>query len=118
MLTKTPDVLPSFAGLSTAQKETIKFTHCKLEYNMGWLVQAEAPPGALLRTFKKVVSSGKVPSSDIAFYFVHWLADLAGAEPCPLEGCEKFVLMFPQPVLSMFLKSFPHVSELSRKSET
>lgn len=32
---------------------------------------------------------------DVAFYFVHWFADLAGAEASPLTGCEKFVLKFP-----------------------
>ena len=31
----------------------------------------------------------------MAFYFVHWFADLAGAEASPLTGCEKFVLKFP-----------------------
>jgi len=98
-----PEALPSFAGLSQKQRGAIKLAHCKLEYNMGWFVQAEAPPGAVLKTFKRVVSSGRVPSCDIAFYFVHWLADLAGAEPYPLEGCEKLTMKFPLHVFSRLL---------------
>merc|ERR1719487_1431081 len=85
---------------------------------MGWLVQAEAPPGALFKKFKSVTMSGKASEADIAFYFVHWLTDLAGAEPFPLEGCEKFVLKFPLKVLTSFLMSFPIVRQLSEKSET
>ena len=37
--------------------------------------------------------------ADVAFYFVHWLTDLAGAEPSPLGGAEKLVLKFPHAVL-------------------
>lgn len=86
---------------------------------MGWLVQAEAPPGMLFRAFRKVVVDGKASESDIAFYFTHWFCDLAGAEPVPLQGCEKFVLKFPQKVLKNFLDSFPIVWRLSpTKTET
>ena len=46
VLEYSPSVLPSFAALSREQQESIKFTQSKMEYNMGWLVQAEAPPGA------------------------------------------------------------------------
>ena len=52
-----------------------------------------------------------------AFYFVHWLTDLAGAVPTPLEGMEKFVLKFPHPVLASFIASFGVVNELAHKSE-
>ncbi|CAK0871299.1 unnamed protein product, partial [Prorocentrum cordatum] len=93
-----PSVLPSFEMLPRASKQSVKFTQCKMEYNMGWLVQAEAPPGALFQKFKDMIMSGQVSGCDVAFYFVHWLTDLAGAEPCPQEGCEKFVLKFPQKV--------------------
>lgn len=113
-----PSVLPSFAELPRAQKQSVKFTQCKMEYNMGWLVQAEAPPGALFQKFKSVIMSGHASEVDIAFYFIHWLTDLAGAEPCPLEGCEKFVLKFPQKVLTSFLNSFSIVRHLSERSET
>jgi len=118
VLEKSPSLLPSFAGLPKAQKESVKFTQCKMEYNMGWLVQAEAPPGALFRKFRSVVQAGHAAAADIAFYFVHWLTDLAGAEPFPLEGCEKFVLKFPQPVLKSFLDSFPVVRQLDSMTET
>merc|ERR1719482_561638 len=72
-----------------------------MDYNMGWLVQAEAPPGAIFSKFKKVMSSGQT-----------------GAEPFPQEGCEKFVLKFPQKVLSSFLSSFSIVQDLSTLTET
>mmetsp|Transcript_22748 Transcript_22748/g.50277 ORF Transcript_22748/g.50277 Transcript_22748/m.50277 type:complete len:1319 (+) Transcript_22748:219-4175(+) len=113
-----PTALPSFAGLPSDKKAVICFTQCKLEYNMGWLVQAEAPPGALFRAFRKVVLSGQASAHDIAFYFVHWFVDLAGAEPHPLEGCEKFVLKFPRKVLSQFIESFAVVQWLSDSNET
>jgi hypothetical protein len=113
-----PDVLPSFAGLPQKQKDSVAFTQCNMEYNMGWLVQAEAPPGALFRKFKSMIVKGNASASDIAFYFTHWLTDLAGAEPYPLEGCEKFVLKFPQKVLVSFLSSFRFVELLDTKTET
>lgn len=111
-----PSCLPSFDGLLPEQKESVRFTHSKIDYNMGWLVQAEAPPGALFKAFKKVVISGAAKSKDIAFYFVHWFVDLAGAEPYPLEGCEKFVLKFPLKVLQQFLDSFSIVNSLGTGS--
>ena len=49
---------------------------------------------------------------------MHWLTDLAGAVPSPLEGSEKFVLKFPQPVLGSFISSFSVVNELANKTET
>eukprot|EP00928_Gymnodinium_smaydae_P017751 TRINITY_DN16786_c1_g3_i1.p1 TRINITY_DN16786_c1_g3~~TRINITY_DN16786_c1_g3_i1.p1 ORF type:complete len:1262 (+),score=301.23 TRINITY_DN16786_c1_g3_i1:140-3925(+) len=113
-----PEMFPSYAGLPASKQAIIKFTQADIEFNMGWLVQAEAPPGALFRKFKQVMTSGKANPASVAFYFVHWLTDLAGAEPCPLEGCEKFVLKFPMAVLVLFLRSFPQVSELSQKTET
>jgi len=113
-----PNLLPSFAGLPPQQKESVKFTQCQMEYNMGWFVQAEAPPGQLFRKFKSLIRKGQASPSDIAFYFTHWLTDLAGAEPFPQEGCEKFVLKFPQKVLVSFLNSFAFVQHLSSKTET
>jgi len=118
VLERHPQALPSYAGLPPAQQASVKFTQCNMEYNMGWLVQAEAPPGPLFRKFRSIIRSGKASQRDIAFYFSHWLTDLAGAEPCPLEGCEKFVLKFPQKVLTTFLCSLPFVQKLSDKSET
>jgi hypothetical protein len=54
----------------------------------------------------------------VAFYFVHWLTDLAGAEPSPLGGAEKFVLKFPHAVLDSFIRSFAVLNELAVKTET
>ncbi|CAE7242314.1 MAP3K3 [Symbiodinium natans] len=122
VLERHSSALPSFAGLPSEQQKSIRFTHCKLEYNMGWLVQAEAPPGALFRAFRRVIQSGlasdRDSSKEVAFYFIHWFADLAGAEPYPLQGCEKFVLKFPKHVLTSFVESFPVVWTLGPKTET
>jgi len=85
---------------------------------MGWLVQAEAPPASLFRKFRQYITTGQAPAADIAFYFVHWFTDLAAAEPCPMDGCEKFVLKFPQKVLAAFLNSFSIVQQLYSRSET
>jgi len=113
VLEHNPSILPSFAALPKEQQESIKFTQSKMEYNMGWLVQAEAPPGALFRKFRRVVTSGQASPRDLAFYFTHWFTDLAGAEPFPQEGCEKFVLKFPKHVLNQFLLSFSIVQNIS-----
>jgi len=113
VLEHNPSILPSFAALPKEQQESIKFTQSKMEYNMGWLVQAEAPPGALFRKFKRVIASGQASPQDLAFYFTHWFTDLAGAEPFPTEGCEKFVLKFPKHVLNQFLLSFSIVQNIS-----
>lgn len=49
---------------------------------------------------------------------MHWLTDLAGAEPTPLRGSEKFVIKFPHPVLHSFISSFSVVGSLVEKTET
>jgi hypothetical protein len=81
-------------------------------------VQAEAPPGALFSQMRKLVRAGGMEPQDIAFYFTHWLTDLAGAEPTPLNGCEKFVLKFPHAVLISFIRSFSVLDGLAVKNET
>jgi len=118
VLEHLPDALPSYAGLPQKQKDSVKFTQCNMEYNMGWLVQAEAPPGGLFKKFREIICAGKADPQDIAFYFTHWLTDLAGAEPYPQEGAEKFVLKFPMKVLISFLRSFEFVGHLSDQTET
>ena len=99
MLTHYGSALPSFDALPLSIQRAVRFTQSKIAFNHGWLVQAEAPPKALFGQFKAVIKSGGAADCDIAFYFVHWLTDLAGAIPSPLEGSEKFVLKFPHPVL-------------------
>ena len=81
-------------------------------------MQAEAPPGLLFNRFKELVLASNVVAEDISFYFVHWLTDLAGAEPTPLCGAEKFVLKFPSRVLLSICKSFPVVQRLATTSQT
>ena len=113
-----PHVLPSFVSLDEANKRSIRFTQSKMSFNHGWLVQGEAPPAPLFAKFKQVMLSEHVAPQDVAFYFVHWLTDLAGAEPSPLGGGEKFVLKFPHAVLDSFIRSFAVLNELAVKSET
>jgi len=112
-----PKLLPSFAGLPERAKKSVLFTQGKMQFNHGWFVQAEAPPGAMLSTFKSCLSTGAA-SDDIGLYFLHWLTDLAGAEGTPLGGAEKFVLRFPHAVLASFLWSMPFLGRLSSQSET
>jgi hypothetical protein len=114
------ECLPSFCALGKSMQKTVRFTQTKLGFNHGWLVQAEAAPGPLFSTFKRVLSSksDRVEESDVSFYFVHWVTDLAGAEPTPLRGSEKFVLKFPHPVLHSFISSFSLVGTLVDSSET
>jgi len=118
ILQHVPDALPSYFGLPKEQQAPVKFTQCSMEYNMGWLVQAEAPPGPLFGKFRQIIRDGGASPADVSFYFVHWLTDLAGAEPCPIEGCEKFVLKFPQRVLTSFLGSFDYVKRLESQTES
>lgn len=118
VLTYYGHLLPSFASLPPKQQASVRFTQSKMSFNHGWLVQAEAPPKALFGPFKSVITSGGAAAADVAFYFVHWLTDLAGAEPTPLEGSEKFVLKFPHPVLGSFIRSFGVINELADLSET
>lgn len=80
--------------------------------------QGEAPPGALFSKFKAVIEEEGVDASDVAFYFVHWLTDLAGAEPTPLRGAEKFTVRFPHAVLHKFIGSFHVVQRLADTAPT
>jgi len=110
--------LPCYHALPAELQKPIKFTQSKLGFNHGWLVQAEAPPGPLFSSFKHLIETEGVSSSDIAFYFVHWLTDLAGAVPSPLRGAEKFVVKFPRQVLSSFIGSFSLVQRLATETPT
>ena len=112
------DAFPSYADLPQEQRKPVRFTQAELAFNHGWLVQAEAPPGMLLRSFKRLIARGGVTAADIGFYFVHWVTDLAGAEGAPLAGAEKFVLKFPHQVLNSFFRSFPLVQQLATLTET
>merc|ERR1719181_1103136 len=109
ILAHYPTLLPSFKVLEPGQRAPILFTQGKMGFNNGWLVQGEAPPGALFARFKQVIMEGRVSQADINFYFVHWLTDLAGAEPFgerEWPGAEKFTVKFPVHVLSAFIDSF------------
>ncbi len=76
--------------------------------------QGEAPPGAIFTQFKNKLDAGGVASEDIAFYFVHWLTDLGGAEPTPERGVEKFVLKFPHAVFHSLVGSIEFVTRLAQ----
>merc|ERR1712048_222605 len=88
-----------------------------MQFNHGWFVQAEAPPGQMLSKFKSVLEED-AQETDIYLYFFHWITDVAGAEATPLGGAEKLVLKFPQHVLAMFVWSIRFVSKLANTTET
>jgi len=113
-----PSTLPSFSRLNQAQKRSVLFTQSKLSFNHGWLLQAEATPHALFANLKRVVAAGEAGPADMSFYFVHWLTDLAGAQPTPLDGSEKLVLAFPHHALCSFIRSFHVLSDLATDTET
>uniref|UniRef100_A0A7S2MS25 Uncharacterized protein n=1 Tax=Zooxanthella nutricula TaxID=1333877 RepID=A0A7S2MS25_9DINO len=108
-------LLPSFHCLSEDSKRCIRFSQSKMQFNHGWFVQAEAPPGLMLQPLKQALQRSR--PGDMAFYFVHWLTDLAGAEGTPLGGAEKLAVKFPTPVLNEFLRSIPHLFNLERATE-
>ena len=118
VLEHDPEALPCFDALRAEQRRPVLFTQAQLGFNHGWLVQAEAPPGPLFNQMKQIVATGAASSSDIAFYFVHWLTDLAGALPTPLSGTEKFAAAFPHAVLKSFIRSFSCVQRLAVRSPT
>merc|ERR1712117_803832 len=70
----------------------------------------------MLGGLKQVLATAE--PGHLAFYFFHWLTDLAGAEGTPRAGAEKFVVKFPEPVLASFLWSIPYLEHLIGKTET
>eukprot|EP00927_Polykrikos_kofoidii_P053515 TRINITY_DN48127_c0_g1_i1.p1 TRINITY_DN48127_c0_g1~~TRINITY_DN48127_c0_g1_i1.p1 ORF type:complete len:1349 (-),score=231.37 TRINITY_DN48127_c0_g1_i1:29-4075(-) len=112
-----PNLLPSYAGLDLPERRALLFTQGKMQFNHGWFVQAEAPPGGMLSKFKSVLEGG-AEQADIDLYFLHWVTDLAGAEATPLGGAEKLVLKFPHHVLASFLWSIPFLRSLTSMTET
>mmetsp|Transcript_19837 Transcript_19837/g.54913 ORF Transcript_19837/g.54913 Transcript_19837/m.54913 type:complete len:464 (+) Transcript_19837:59-1450(+) len=109
-------MLPSFHVLPREAQAAVLFSQAKMQFNHGWFVQAEAPPGAMLSGFKRV--AGTAARGDIAFYFFHWLTDLAGAEGTPLAGADKFAVKFPPKVLNAFLWSMRFLHRLQDSTET
>ena len=118
LLTHDIQALPCVASLPVADQLSIRFTQADLNFNHGWFVQAEAPPGAIFASMKALLNDGGLKGTEVAFYFVHWLTDLAGATPTPLRGSEKFVLHFPRPVLSTLVASMPFVQKLVETTPT
>eukprot|EP00971_Amphidinium_carterae_P264893 5254501-Amphidinium_carterae.1 len=115
-----PSLLPSFSLLTPAQRAPVLFTQAKMHFNNGWLVQAEAPPGVLFKSFRAAIQQGRASESDVSFYFVHWITDLAGAEPFadrPWPGAEKLTIKLPPHVLRAFVDSFQFVERLATASE-
>eukprot|EP00448_Togula_jolla_P037448 CAMPEP_0170623866 /NCGR_PEP_ID=MMETSP0224-20130122/29929_1 /TAXON_ID=285029 /ORGANISM="Togula jolla, Strain CCCM 725" /LENGTH=404 /DNA_ID=CAMNT_0010950353 /DNA_START=38 /DNA_END=1249 /DNA_ORIENTATION=- len=112
-----PALLPSYGGLQLRERQGVLFTQGKMQFNHGWFVQGEAPPGGMLSKFKALLGTG-AEQADIDLYFLHWVTDLAGAEGTPMGGAEKLALKFPHPVLTAFLWSMPYMSKLKAMSET
>mmetsp|Transcript_44424 Transcript_44424/g.117579 ORF Transcript_44424/g.117579 Transcript_44424/m.117579 type:complete len:990 (-) Transcript_44424:511-3480(-) len=116
-----PEMLPSFRELEPEEKRGVQLSQCNFCFNHGWFVQAEAPPGAIFTKFREALirdHKSQMGQRDVALYFVHWLTDLAGAEPSPLAGCDKFVTKFPLPVLNSFLRSFEFIEKIASHTET
>merc|ERR1719277_1031770 len=111
-----PELLPSYRTLSPQMQEVALFSQSKMQFNHGWFVQAESPPGRMLGPLKNCLSSAK--PGDLPFYFFHWLTDLSGAEGTPKGGAEKFVVKLPEPVLAAFLWSIPYLEHLNGQTET
>lgn len=65
VLLHDPAALPCYASMPPAQQASVRFTQADLGFNHGWLVQAEAPPGALFGQFKALLSKGAVASQDV-----------------------------------------------------
>ena len=95
-----------------------KVYHTELGFNFGRLAQAEAPPAAIFSQFKRALGRGGAGAADVAFYFVHWLTDLSGAVPLPLEGASQIVSRFPMAVSAKIIASFGLVKELPQRTET
>eukprot|EP00439_Symbiodinium_sp_Y106_P078105 s377_g16.t3 len=99
LIERYPQLLPSLSSLKPDLQSSVQMVLSGLAFNNGWFVQAEAPPGPVLRGIKAAITSQnktlssknnfllsdrQVSKRDLSLYFVHWLTDLAGAEPSPL----------------------------------
>ena len=92
-----PDILPSFKILPPSSQKAVAFALGKMNFNHGWFVQAEGPPGSVLSPFKNVMHSG-ASEHDVAFYFVHWFtvsiqptslcSFIPGSAKCSLTNCD------------------------------
>jgi len=114
-----PALLPSYLNLEPGQRAPILFTVGKMGFNHGWFVQGEAPPGLLFSKIKQVLARGRASQADISFKFIHWFADLGGAESLSKRwsGAEKFTSKFPVEVIGSFFDSFSFVVRLATRSE-
>ena len=72
------DCLPSFKALPLEQRRVVRFTQAKLQFNHGWLVQAEAPPGALFSKFKEYVPCSPHPNPRGDAYTHVWRTSTTG----------------------------------------
>jgi len=108
-----PSILPSYFGMDEESRKVILFSQGSMGFNIGWFVQAEAPPGPLFANFRKLITRGTASDRDVAFYFVHWLTDLAASVPTPFEGMLKFTTQFPDFVIRGFLESMPFLWRLA-----
>jgi len=118
ILDRYSSLLPSYRVLTSEQQKVIRFTQSEMGFNAGWLVQAEGPPSAVLGKLKQVITHQQARDADVAFYFAHWVTDLAGAEPTPFRGSEKFAVKFPPHVLQSLMGCFSIVRSLANKTET
>ncbi|CAE7366822.1 unnamed protein product [Symbiodinium natans] len=123
LIERYPQLLPSLSSLKPDLQSSVRMVLSGLAFNNGWFVQAEAPPGAVLRGIKAAITSQnksdrQLSKRDLSLYFVHWLTDLAGAEPSPLLGCLKLTSQLPLPVLKSFMESVKYIQQLADRTET
>eukprot|EP01062_Namystynia_karyoxenos_P013912 TRINITY_DN149_c0_g1_i3.p1 TRINITY_DN149_c0_g1~~TRINITY_DN149_c0_g1_i3.p1 ORF type:complete len:1360 (+),score=268.98 TRINITY_DN149_c0_g1_i3:559-4080(+) len=82
--------LPTIAGLSAAQRALLNFVCGTMDFNLAWLAQGEAPPGAVFGRCKAAVTSGH--PADVAAYFAVWFANFAGGDSqWPWPGSARIV---------------------------
>lgn len=108
-----PDLFPSYAGLPSEQQKSVLAAQGAKDFNLSWLIQAEAPPSNLT-SLKSTLSTVE----DVGIYALHWFAELAGAEATPLAGAERPVLYVPRGMLSKLLMAVPTLMKLPSATET
>ena len=112
------DALPSYRALDTKMRRTLRVVQSKMRFNFGWLIQAEAPPGALFSCFARLLRAGTLTRADVAFYCLHWLSDFASAYPTPLHGAAALMYCCQGNLLDSLLSFFTVVDKLADRTET
>jgi len=111
-----PQSVQSYAQLSPTEQHTLCFVGCFAKINTGWLVQSEAPPGAVFGSLKEHIAATHASRHEVSLFLVASLARFANSRP--LRGLEVFYLRFPQHVLRKYIRSFRVSRLLAVRSAT